>query len=187
MEFIGDRITVAAYVVRPEGATTQCGDAGFQSDWSLTYSALLCHRFNAACSTIAVGGKVRGDARAAAAAHAATAAARRAAAVRRVAADVPPFQCMMKESGCGGLQVPDFFLSALSDGLAPPGQVRDDAAAARAAAARAAAAPANSLSPRSARPPPAALQHRRRRDCLRPAREGKLLPALRLPAGGGEG
>ena len=30
---------------------------GFQADWSQTYSGLLCHRFGAACSTIAYGGK----------------------------------------------------------------------------------------------------------------------------------
>jgi hypothetical protein len=40
-----------------QGATHGCGDGGYQSDWSQTYSALLCHRFGAACSTIAVGGK----------------------------------------------------------------------------------------------------------------------------------
>ena len=34
-----------------------CGDGGFQSDWSLSYSGLLCHRFGADCSTVAVGGK----------------------------------------------------------------------------------------------------------------------------------
>ena len=57
IEFIGDSITAATNVVRPEGASHSCGDGGFQSDWSQTYSALLCHRFGAACSTVAVGGK----------------------------------------------------------------------------------------------------------------------------------
>jgi hypothetical protein len=57
MEFIGDSITAATNVNRPEGARAGCGDSGFQADWSQTYSALLCHRFGAACSTIAYGGK----------------------------------------------------------------------------------------------------------------------------------
>lgn len=57
IEFIGDSITAATNVVRPEGASGGCGDGGYQSDWSQTYSALLCHRFGASCSTIAVGGK----------------------------------------------------------------------------------------------------------------------------------
>ena len=57
IEFVGDSITAATNVVRPEGATHSCGDAGYQSDWSLTYAARLCHRFGAACSTVAVGGK----------------------------------------------------------------------------------------------------------------------------------
>lgn len=57
IEFIGDSITAATNVVRPEGASHSCGDGGYQSDWSQTYSALLCHRFGAACSTVAVGGK----------------------------------------------------------------------------------------------------------------------------------
>lgn len=56
IEFIGDSITAATNVVRPPGAPS-CGDAGYQSDWSQTYEALLCHRFSADCSTIAVGGK----------------------------------------------------------------------------------------------------------------------------------
>lgn len=73
IEVIGDSITAATNVVRPAGAP-HCGDGGLQSDWSQTYSALLCQRFGASCSTIAVGGK-----------------------------------CMMKE--CGGLQMPDYFLS----------------------------------------------------------------------------
>eukprot|EP01052_Picozoa_sp_SAG31_P012951 SAG31_NODE_767_length_12232_cov_6.917827_13_plen_368_part_00 len=81
MEFIGDSITAATNVNRPEGAQAGCGDSGFQADWSQTYSALLCHRFGAACSTIAYGGK-----------------------------------CMMREHNCGGLQMPDYFLSALSTG-----------------------------------------------------------------------
>ena len=57
IEFIGDSITAATNVVRPEGATHSCGDVGYQSDWSATYEALLCHRFGASCSSIAVGGK----------------------------------------------------------------------------------------------------------------------------------
>lgn len=56
MEFVGDSITAATNVVRPEGAP-HCGDGGYQSDWSQTYSALLCQHFDASCSTIAVGGK----------------------------------------------------------------------------------------------------------------------------------
>lgn len=56
IEVIGDSITAATNVVRPSGAP-HCGDAGYQSDWSQTYSALLCQRFGASCSTIAVGGK----------------------------------------------------------------------------------------------------------------------------------
>lgn len=56
IETIGDSITAATNVVRPEGAGS-CGDGGYQSDWSQTYSALLCHRFGAECSTVAVGGK----------------------------------------------------------------------------------------------------------------------------------
>ena len=56
IEFIGDSITAATNVVRPPGAPT-CGDGGYQSDWSQTYEAQLCHRFGASCSTIAVGGK----------------------------------------------------------------------------------------------------------------------------------
>lgn len=56
IEIIGDSITAATNVVRPEGAGS-CGDGGYQSDWSQTYEALLCHRFGAECSTIAVGGK----------------------------------------------------------------------------------------------------------------------------------
>ena len=83
MEFIGDSITAATNVNRPEGAKAGCGDSGFQADWSQTYSALLCHRFGAACSTIAYGGK-----------------------------------CMMREHNCGGLQMPDYFLSALANGCA---------------------------------------------------------------------
>lgn len=58
IEFIGDSITAATNVVRPEGMQTRsCGDGGYESDWSQTYEALLCHRFGASCSTIAVGGK----------------------------------------------------------------------------------------------------------------------------------
>ena len=57
IEFIGDSITAATNVVRPEGMTKGCGDGGYQSDWSQTYEGLLCHRFGASCSTIAVGGK----------------------------------------------------------------------------------------------------------------------------------
>ena len=53
---IGDSITSATNILRPEGSP-QCGDGGYQSDWSKSYSALLCHRFGAECSTIAVGGK----------------------------------------------------------------------------------------------------------------------------------
>eukprot|EP00040_Diaphanoeca_grandis_P003692 m.25596 g.25596 ORF g.25596 m.25596 type:complete len:411 (-) comp15077_c0_seq1:130-1362(-) len=56
IEIIGDSITAATNVVRPEFAP-QCGDGGFQSDWSQSYSGLLCHRFGAHCSTVAVGGK----------------------------------------------------------------------------------------------------------------------------------
>jgi hypothetical protein len=56
IEFIGDSITAATNVVRPPGAPS-CGDGGYQSDWSQTYEAQLCHRFGASCSTIAVGGK----------------------------------------------------------------------------------------------------------------------------------
>ena len=57
IEFIGDSITAATNVVRPEGMSKSCGDGGYQSDWSQTYEGLLCHRFGASCSTIAVGGK----------------------------------------------------------------------------------------------------------------------------------
>lgn len=57
IEFIGDSITAATNIVRPEGATHSCGDGGYESDWSQTYEALLCHRFGASCSTVAVGGK----------------------------------------------------------------------------------------------------------------------------------
>ena len=56
IEFVGDSITAATNVVRPEGAPG-CGDGGYQSDWSQTYEGLLCHYFDADCSTIAVGGK----------------------------------------------------------------------------------------------------------------------------------
>jgi len=56
IEIIGDSITAATNVVRPEFAPT-CGDGGYQSDWSQSYSGLLCHRFGATCSTVAVGGK----------------------------------------------------------------------------------------------------------------------------------
>ena len=56
IEIIGDSITAATNVVRPEFAPS-CGDGGFQSDWSQSYSGLLCHRFGASCSTVAVGGK----------------------------------------------------------------------------------------------------------------------------------
>ena len=56
IEFIGDSITAATNVVRPAGAPP-CGDGGYQSDWSQTYEGLLCHHFNADCSTVAVGGK----------------------------------------------------------------------------------------------------------------------------------
>lgn len=56
IEIVGDSITAATNVVRPEGAPS-CGDGGYQSDWSQSYSALLCHRFGASCSTVAVGGK----------------------------------------------------------------------------------------------------------------------------------
>jgi hypothetical protein len=57
IEFIGDSIAAATNVVRPEGMSHGCGDGGYQSDWSQTYEGLLCHRFGASCSTIAVGGK----------------------------------------------------------------------------------------------------------------------------------
>lgn len=56
LEIIGDSITAATNVVRPPGAGS-CGDGGYQSDWSQSYSGLLCHRFGADCSTVAVGGK----------------------------------------------------------------------------------------------------------------------------------
>lgn len=56
IEFVGDSITAATNVVRPAGVQ-RCGDSGYQSDWSLSYSGLLCGAFNASCSTIAVGGK----------------------------------------------------------------------------------------------------------------------------------
>ena len=75
IEFIGDSITAASNLVRPAGAPP-CRGGQFQMDWTKSYAALLCHRFGASCSTIAVGGK-----------------------------------CMMKE--CGGLQMPDFYNSAL--------------------------------------------------------------------------
>ena len=51
-----DSITAGTNVVRPPGAGS-CGDAGYQSDGSQTYWGRLCHRFQASCSTIAVGGK----------------------------------------------------------------------------------------------------------------------------------
>ena len=54
--FLGDSITAATNVVRPAGAPS-CGDAGYQSDWSQSYAALLCQHFGASCSTVAVGGK----------------------------------------------------------------------------------------------------------------------------------
>lgn len=75
IEFIGDSITAASNLVRPAGAPP-CRGGQFQMDWTQSYAALLCHRFGASCSTIAVGGK-----------------------------------CMMKE--CGGLQMPDYYNSAL--------------------------------------------------------------------------
>eukprot|EP00937_MAST-01D_sp_MAST-1D-sp2_P007966 g7966.t1 len=56
MEFVGDSITAATNVERPQGAPS-CGDGGLQSDWSQTYEARLCAAFGARCSTIAVGGK----------------------------------------------------------------------------------------------------------------------------------
>ena len=51
-----DSITAGTNVVRPPGAGS-CGDGGYQSDGSQTYWGRLCHRFQASCSTIAVGGK----------------------------------------------------------------------------------------------------------------------------------
>ncbi len=56
IEFVGDSITAATNVVRPPLAPN-CADGGYQSDWSQTYEAQLCHRFQASCSTVAVGGK----------------------------------------------------------------------------------------------------------------------------------
>lgn len=56
MEFVGDSITAATNVIRPEGAGS-CGDGGFQSDYSATFEALLCRHFGASCNTVAVGGK----------------------------------------------------------------------------------------------------------------------------------
>jgi hypothetical protein len=56
IEFIGDSITAATNLVRPAGAPACRGDS-FQQDWTQSYAALLCHRFGASCSTIAVGGK----------------------------------------------------------------------------------------------------------------------------------
>jgi hypothetical protein len=82
MEFIGDSITAATTVslllniVRPPGAPACADHDALQSDWSKSYAALLCHRFGASCSTVAVGGK-----------------------------------CLMSE--CGGLQMPDYYRSAL--------------------------------------------------------------------------
>ncbi len=56
IEFVGDSITAATNVVRPPLAPS-CADGGYQSDWSQTFEAQLCHRFQASCSTVAVGGK----------------------------------------------------------------------------------------------------------------------------------
>lgn len=55
IEFIGDSITAATNVNRPPG-DGGCGDSGYNSDWGLSYSALLCRYFGSSCSTIAVGG-----------------------------------------------------------------------------------------------------------------------------------
>ena len=57
LEFVGDSITAATNMVRPAGAPSCADHEGFQSDWSQSYAGLLCHHFNASCSTIAVGGK----------------------------------------------------------------------------------------------------------------------------------
>lgn len=53
LEFVGDSITAATNV----HANPPCGDGGLQSDYSASYSGLLCNFFGANCSTIAVGGK----------------------------------------------------------------------------------------------------------------------------------
>ena len=57
MEFIGDSITAATNLVRPPGAPSCADHNTFQSDWTRSYTALLCHHFGASCSTIAIGGK----------------------------------------------------------------------------------------------------------------------------------
>jgi len=51
--FVGDSITAATNII----AFPPCGDAGFQSDYTLSYSSLLCSNFTANCSNIAIGGK----------------------------------------------------------------------------------------------------------------------------------
>ena len=48
--------SAATNLIRPAGAPACRGNA-IQSDWSQSYEALLCHRFGASCSTVAVGGK----------------------------------------------------------------------------------------------------------------------------------
>ena len=57
IEFIGDSITAATNLVRPPNAPACADHNSFQSDWSRSYASLLCHQFEASCSTIAVGGK----------------------------------------------------------------------------------------------------------------------------------
>jgi lysophospholipase L1-like esterase len=55
IEFVGDSITAATNVVNP--AQIKCADGGYQSDWGISWSSQLCGKFDAQCSTIAVGGK----------------------------------------------------------------------------------------------------------------------------------
>jgi len=83
IEFVGDSITAATNNVRPDGAPACADHAGLQGDWSRTYAGLLCHRFGAACSTVAVGGKCM------------------------LRLPSPPFHA------CGGLQMPDYYLGAM--------------------------------------------------------------------------
>jgi hypothetical protein len=62
IEFIGDSITAATNVVRPEGAP-HCGDGGYQSDWSQTYVlaplAPVTHAVRAQCA-LGKGAALRG-------------------------------------------------------------------------------------------------------------------------------
>jgi len=56
IEFVGDSITAGTNIVHGD-MELFCADAGVQSDGSQSYYSRLCHKLNAACSVIAVGGK----------------------------------------------------------------------------------------------------------------------------------